>query len=105
MFSESGEPIAPDGSVPVWRFGDRVVSHATWLPEDLRGQTGKVWAREWQTGGYWVYRVRYPGGEFKHIVEAQLACARHNDRGGTETAGRDLRTYCTCGHLVGTEPR
>lgn len=107
MFAEeSGEPIAPNGSVPMWKVTEKVTFHGSWHPA-LVGQECKVIGREW-TGTYWTYRVRRAATDTEPdvtvwAVEPELRCVRHNERGSTEHAGRKRRVYCSCGMLVRTE--
>ena len=102
MFSEAQEPIAPDGSVPIWQVMEKVIFTGTWNPA-LTNITCRVIEREWR-GTYWGYRIRRVGEgggpTTTWAVGPELKCVRHNTRGSTEHAGRKIRLYCSCGHFV-----
>lgn len=102
MISENGEPISPTGAVPAWSHFDQVRITASWC--DRQNQTGTVVSREYMPNvDSWRYGVQFEHGIVKYAVEAEMACAVHNDRGSREFSGRKIRIECTCGHVVRTE--
>lgn len=101
--SENFRPIAPDGSVPVWDTGDEVRVCASWSGrQDQTGRVAEVYRAE--GGSYWIARVVFADGGNLHVVEPELACVRHNERGGSDFGGRWVYRYCSCGEFVRKDP-
>lgn len=94
--------MSPTGAVPTWDLFDQVRITTSWC--DRQNETGTVVERERMTTvDSWRYGIQFEHDRVIYAVEAELACAVHNDRGSREHSGRKIAVECTCGHRVRTE--